>query len=509
MPDKPRFRWRKTSVATVLALLMLGTSLKFRWTRYDGKAWLADYSSLQNDIGKYYVNLDWAAERGTPDLRQLDHQTSTALERSRSDEESQKILRGFVRAFGDGHMSLRRANAPSLDPQPAPDLLLSRFTSPESACEALGFNASGEQDFPFQLDKVSQFRARAGANSFASGVLDFEGRRFGLIRIGSFDEKDFRGACRREWFVFRQTLAGTCEADCRLNFSLRAAGRLLREIAARIRQLDQAGSQILVVDVTGNSGGRGWYRLAAQLFSPKYLPPLRAAYVRNWRTVESLEDDRRRILRYLFHRNPAPEVRRELERALCRLDDLVAEAEKPCDAAWFWGDRARQSGCTRLTTRPFYSSHLLDRYDGPQLPFEIQAQVFNDGIYGPTRFAWRGPVAVLIDEDSASAAELFAGNLQHLAGSLLIGRPTAATGSGWSLGRQAWVLPRSKMQLYMPDTVEYWPDGENAREGLVPDVPTRWSRNQDPVKKAKELREALRAVDFADPASATSESASR
>ena len=221
-------------------------------------------------------------------------------------------------------------------------------------------------------------------------------------------------------------------------------------------------------------------------------------------TVESLEYGRGQILRYLLRRNPAPDVRGELEKALCRLDDLVAEAEKPCDAAWFWGDQARQSGCTRLTTRPLYSSHLLDRYDGPQLPFEIQAQVFNDGIYGPTRFAWRGPVVVLIDEDSASAAELFAGNLQHLAGSVLVGLPTAATGSGWSLGRRAWILPRSKMQLYMPDTVQYWPDGENAREGLVPDVPTRWSRNQDPVKMAKELLEALRAVDFPDASFTTS-----
>jgi len=498
MPDEPRFRWRKTSVAAVLALLMLGASLKFQWKRYDSKAWMEDYNFVHDRIGSFYANLDFAAERGVPDLKKLDRGTVHALEYASSDEEARKSLRDFVRAFGDGHMWLRRANAPPLDPEPAPDLLLSRFTSPEKACEALGFNASGEQDFPFQLEKVSRFRTRTGANSFASGVLDFEGRRFGLVRIGSFDEKHFRGACRREWFVFRQSLAGTCEADCRSNFTLRIVGRLLREIASRIRQLDHAGSRILIVDVTGNSGGHGWHRLAAQLFTPTYLPHLRAAYVRNARTLESLEDDRRRIQRYLLHRNPAPDVRVHLEEALCRLDDLAAEAEKPCDAAWFWSDRARQAGCTRLTTRPFYSSGYLDRYDGPQLPFEIQAQVFKDGIYGPTRFAWHGPVVVLIDEDSASAAELFAGNLQHLAGAVLVGQPTAATGSGWTLGRVAWILPRSKMQLYMPDTVEYWPDGENAREGLIPDVPARWSKNENPVKMGKQLLAALRSVDFTD-----------
>jgi C-terminal processing protease CtpA/Prc len=503
MPDKSRFRWRKTSVAAVLALLMLGASLKFRWKRYDSKAWMEDYNFVHDRIGRFYANLDFAAERGTPDLHKLDFHTVHAIEYASSDEEAQMELRHFVRAFGDGHLSLRKANAPPLDPEPAPDLLLSRFTSPERACEALGFNPSGEQDFPFQLEKVTQFRTRGGANSFAAGVLDFNGQRFGVIRIGSFDEKDFRGACRREWFAFRQSLAGTCEATCRFGFTLRVADRLLREIAARIRQLDQAGSQVLIVDVTGNRGGRGWYRLAAQLFAANYLPPLRAAYVRNSRTFESLVGDRWRLQRYLLRRNPAPAVRAQLEEALCRLDDLAAEAEKPCDAAGFWVNRTRQSGCTRLTTRPFYSSGYLDRYDGPQLPSEVQSRIFHDGIYGPTRFAWRGPVAVLIDEHSASAAELFAGNLQHLAGAMLIGRPTAATGDGWTLGRVAWILPRSKMQLYMPDTVEYWPDGENAREGLVPDVPTRWSRDDSPVKMGKDLLDALRSVDFAEARSVT------
>jgi hypothetical protein len=395
-------------------------------------------------------------------------------------------------------MALLPASAPPLDPEPAPELILSRFTTPEDACKGLGFNPSGEQEFPFQLEKISSLHARA--NSFASGSLEFEGRRFGFLRIGSLDEQNFQSACRREWRAYRQTLSGTCGSDCRINFHFLVARRLLREIAARIRQLDQAGSQVLVVDVTGNPGGSGWYRWAAQLFSAKYLSPLRIGYVKNWRTVEFFEDDRRRIVSYLLRGKPGPELRAQLEEALCRLDDLLAEAEKPCDASSFWSGRARQAGCTRLTTRPLYTSGLLDRYDGPPLPVDVQYRVFFDGIYGSARSAWRGPVLILVDQDTGSFAELFAGSLQRLAGAVVIGRPTSASGGGWNLGRQAWVLPRSKMQFYLPDTVAYWPDGENARSGLVPDVPIRWRRNEDPVTMGKQLLEALRSVDFSGTA---------
>ncbi len=484
---------------------MLGASLKFGGKHYDTRAWLEDYGYVQDHIGRLYANLDWTAERGALDLRRLDRQAYAALQAARSDEEAKAILRGFVQAFGDGHMSLRSANAPPLHPETAPDLILSRSTAPESACKALGFNASGEQDFPFRLEPVSAFRSRGGANSFASGVLDFEGRRFGFLRIGSFDEQNFSSACQREWRVFRGRLPGTCEPDCRSTFRLRVADRLLREIEARIRQLERAGSQILVVDVTDNPGGYGWYDLAAQLFSASRLPPLRAAYVKNSRTVAALEDDRRQILHYLASRKPDPALRATLEEAVCRIDDLAAEAGKPCDAAFIWGDRSRQSGCTRLTTRTLYSTGVFDRYDGPALPFDVQFRIFDDAVYSAAHPSWRGPVAVLIDQDTGSAAELFAGILQRLAGATLIGRPSAATGAGWSLCRQAWVLPRSKMQFYLPDTVHYWPDGANAREGLVPDVPTRWREDEDPKLMARKLLVALRSVDSASaPAVAAS-----
>jgi len=487
--------WPKTRVASLLALLLVATGWKFRPPGFDPRRWLTDKAYIERQLRERYVNLDWAAERGSPDPRKLDRDVTVALRNARSDGEARTILRGFVRSFGDGHMGLRRANAPSLTPEADPDVLLSRFTPAKTACRALKFDRSAEETLSFRFEGNPGFRPREGDSSFASAVLDFEGRRFGFVRIGSFSERHYAGACLREWPFFRETLRGTCEADCRFKFDLRVTDRLLREIAARIRELERAGTQILVIDVTGNPGGHGWYRLAAQLFSARRLPPLRAAYVKNPDTVDSLAEDRRQVAHYL-RRNLAPALRSTLEQAVCRLDDLIAEAKIPCDSTYIWAGRPRQAGCSRLTTRPLYDAGVLDSYDGPGLPFEVQSGIFFDAVYRPPQPVWHGPVAVLIDEDTASAAELFAGILKHVGGVTLVGRHSASTGSGWSLGRRPWILPESKMQLYIPDTVAYWPDGANAREGLEPDIPTRWRPGEDPTLMGKQLLKALRSLDF-------------
>ncbi|MGH9368255.1 MAG: S41 family peptidase [Thermoanaerobaculia bacterium] len=503
MTGSPPSNWRKTRVASLLALLMIATGWKFQPSRYDRKAWFADYGYLQRQIGELYANLDWTAEKGSPDLRKLDRDVTAALQNARSDDEARTILRGFVRAFGDGHMSLLQADAPAVDPKPSPDVLLSRFTPPETACEALRFNHWGEQEFPFRLEGTPGFRRAGGANSFASAILDFEGRRFGLVRIGSFETKDFLGACLREWPLFRQKLAGTCERDCRGEFERRVADRLLGEIEARIRQLDHAGSQILIVDLTNNPGGDGWFSPAAQLFSAERLRPLRAAYVKNRLTVGRLQSDRGEIAHYLATRSPDSRLRAILEDAICRLDDVVAEAERPCDPLFIWAGRSRQSGCTRLTTRELYRTGVFGRYEGALLPFAVQASVCFDAVYRSVQGAWHGPVSVLIDGNTASSAEAFAGLLRYRAGALLVGRHSSSCGGGWTFGLRPWTLPESGMQLYMPDTVEYWPDGANAREGLAPDVPTRWRPRENPALMAKQLLKALRSVDFpaASPAS--------
>jgi hypothetical protein len=458
-------------MARLLALLALVASVaawRFRPKPYDPLIGLGDYEQLRDYMGDLYANLDWSAIQGRTDLRELHAETYHALAYARSQEQAGNILRGFVRSFHDPHMGLRWASSPPLDPPPSLEML-SRFTPPETACRALGYS-NKEDDFAFTLDERAGFRRLPGSNSFPAALLDAAGQRFGLLRIGSFKEWNYLGACLRDWPRFRQALPGTCESDCQRDFSVSVSGRLLRELAWRVRQLRQAGAGALLVDVTDNRGGYAWYRPAAEILAPGPVSPFRAALVKGAFTAWILQHDRHRVFQYLIRHRLPPSERAVFNQALCRLDDLIAEAEHPCGAGAIWTGEPWKLGCSRLTTRPLFGTGLFEKDPGADLPFDIAQVLYVDHVYPPVQSAWNGPVAVLVDEGTTSAGELFAASLKFSAGAVLLGRHTASSGSGWSLGRRPWTLLRSRMKLYLPDTVEYWPDGANAREGLGPDI---------------------------------------
>ncbi len=463
-----RPRKRLPRLLALFALVASLAALRFRPRPYDPLMGLGDYEQLRHYMGDLYANLDWSAIEGRADLRELHAETYHALAYARSQEQAGLILRGFVRSFQDPHMWLRWASSPPVDPPPSTESL-SRFTTPEKACAALGYSEV-EDTFAFTIDEKSGFHRLSGSNSFPAALLDAGEQRFGFLRIGSFAEQDYRGACLREWPRFGQALPGTCEEDCQRDFRISVSSRILRELAWRVRELRQAGAGALVIDVTGNHGGYPWYRRAAEILAPGPVLPFRAAVVRGDHAAWSLRDDRQRLSHYIATHRLAPADRAIFDQAFCRLDDLIAEAEQPCGAGAIWTGEPWKLGCSRLTTRPRFATGLFESDPGTDVPFEVARILYIDHVYPLVPSAWSGPVAVLVDEHTTSAAELFAASLKFSAGAILLGRHTASSGSGWSLGRRPWTLLRTRMNLYLPDTVEYWPDGANAREGLEPDI---------------------------------------
>jgi hypothetical protein len=466
-PTQQRPRRRKTRLLFLLIVLVSFAALRFRPKPYDPMMALGDYEQLRHYLGKLYANLDWSATRGGVDMRELHARTFHELVYARSEKQAEGILRGFVGQFRDPHMALLPASAPPLDPPPSTELL-SRFTPPEKACSAMSFKDEAG-DFSFDLYWARGYRRLPGSNSFPAAVLDTQGQRFGLLRIGSFATNDYRGACLREWPRFSQGLPGSCEEECQRDFQISVSGRLLRELAWQVRQLRQAGAGALLIDVTGNGGGHGWYRRAAEILSPGPVRPFRSALVKGSYASESLQYRRQVISNYLATHRVTPAERAVFDEAFCRLDDLIAEAEQPCGAGPIWTGEPWKLGCSRLTIRPLFGTGLFEEDPGLDLPFGIAQVLYADHAYPRLPSAWSGPVIVLVDEGTASAAELFAATLKFSAGAVLIGRHTASGGAGWQLGRTSWTLRRTGMQLYLPDSAEYWPDGSNAREGLEPD----------------------------------------
>jgi hypothetical protein len=89
--------------------------------------------------------------------------------------------------------------------------------------------------------------------------------------------------------------------------------------------------------------------------------------------------------------------------------------------------------------------------------------------------AWRGPVVVLVDKRTASAAEDFAYWLAGSGVARLVGQRTFGAGCGYVDGGWAYQFTAFDAHAMMPNCSRYTRQGINQIEGLGPDVAFDWS----------------------------------
>ena len=182
--------------------------------------------------------------------------------------------------------------------------------------------------------------------------------------------------------------------------------------------------------------------------------------------------------------------RKPLERTYFEVDAARAEASAPCDRGgiWVYGSTA----CSQLTSPLVYESDAVAEFDAPRSPWASRYNALERVSYRRPRVTWRGPLAVLVDGNTASSAELLAGNLQDYGGAIVIGEHTAGGGAGWRLGDYPTTFPNSALELHMPDAVAYRRDGSSYRNGIEPDIVTGWGPHESASEKAKKFVEALK-----------------
>ncbi len=243
--------------------------------------------------------------------------------------------------------------------------------------------------------------------------------------------------------------------------------RLTSGLAAQLAALRNAGAEVLLVDLAGNGGGSEWAEAAVRMVTAR---PLHAA------KIEVVPSD----------------AWRESQRALAvtlrkaaatssdpQLPALAAEAQRramPC-----------QTNCRRLVPHGFATGLVDGALVRPGLPPEVDSTAQ----YGAARGIWTGPVLVLVDDATWSAAEEFAATLQDHDAAVIIGTRTGGAGCGHATERGPVVLAHSKATLRLPDCVRYRRDGSNEVRGVIPDVPVAMRQNDAPLFKAKLIAAAL------------------
>lgn len=153
-------------------------------------------------------------------------------------------------------------------------------------------------------------------------------------------------------------------------------------------------------------------------------------------------------------------------RRLSRAEALVADP--PCDRSGVWEGRP---DCSVLPAA------------GPR------ATIAGKG-------AWRGPIAIYADRNSASATEDFTAWLHQSKVATLIGEKTLGAGCGYVDGGGRIRLANAGLDVRMPNCARFLDTGVNEIEGQAPDIPiaatddTSWAHAMDAA--IRQIRVAAR-----------------
>jgi hypothetical protein len=480
------------------------------------EAWLEDFEQLKREMAAHYANLDWAVAERRIDLKQLSEQTEARLRETRSDSQARQAIELFVRAFGDGHFHVQW---PSAIPPVAPATNApikkdaaknDKPSAPASLCERLDFRerklAPG-----IAFDRLPGFEPHLTADSkyFPVGVLVLpnderpsdkkpngkrsNGKRIGLLRIAIFSEHWFPDLCETAASELGLHKDSACDEACGDRVELKAADLLTAALERQLGALKAASIDALLVDITGNGGGSDWVEPAARVLTRKPLRSPRIGFIKHEHWAKDFQSRLADIERDAAQ---ATGPRRDmLKRAADTYRRALAAAKEPVarDAVW----QSKPVPALVAKDPELFASGILPYArsgDFPESPssghlFFPSRYRYHEGVYS-------GPLLVLVDQNTASAAELFAAMLEDNGAAIVLGSPTVGVGFGYTNGGIPTVLKNSRAEIKMPDGVRFRSDGTNEAAGITPRVLVPWHANDSAYQRAGRVLAVLPNVDL-------------
>ena len=379
--------------------------------RFDRTAWLSDYEQLRTGVETHYANLKWSRTSKNVDLVMLNQQALEQLQNATSNSAARRALHTFVAGFDDAHFHIER-NPPRVlasllgwfdDGTETPSINFGMTAS--DVCSTLGFAAKSH-------DLAVEGATPLNNSTFAAGMLTSASKRkFGVIRIPLFQQREYGTVCERSWPQFQAGQTGACDEECQDEFNVLVKHEVAQALADDARALMANGAESVTIDLTGNGGGTEWAEFAATALSPTHLQPPTVALIR------AISDS----------------------------------AHVACDLSALWKDRDAQPGCWNVVPSPG-EPHEERPYARP----------------------YSGALYIMTDAATASASEQFAAMLQDNRVARTIGQPTMGIGCGFVNGGNPITLRHSRLVIWMPNCARFRADGTNEFEGIKPDYPVDW-----------------------------------
>ncbi len=465
-------------IAAALALACLPVDAHAQ-TAWNPDPWVEDLETIRTALHEKYANREWLEqERGVPIDPILDL-VESMVRRAGSDAEARATLDLLIRKIDDGHVSLRwpRPEAPAAATTEAPAPLP---TSPAQFCRAQGYSARGGGGTAKLLPGYTPLAAEG---LFPAGIVPVGEAHVGVLRIGEFSPEAFPALCEGIVRDLAIPIDRPCEDDCRDALITEAYRRLTFAWMERIQQLRDAGATHLLIDETGNGGGSEWAEAAARTLTPQQLVSARFGFVRgsHW---EKQWGDLAETLRTAADESDDPSEKARLTEWAAQAEAARVVAATPCDPA---------DGCEWLGRAGYATGLVGSAPDGAFADVDWGASVFSAGQYAyPYRSGvWNGPLIVLVDQETWSAAEEFAALLQDNDAAIILGARTGGAGCGHTWGGTPTTLPNSGAVLELPDCVRFRRDGSNEVRGILPDVTIPWRADDGATLKRQVLEAAM------------------
>ena len=467
-----------------IAILLWAARASAAEKGYDAAAWLQDLGQVRATLTTKYANLDWVVFEREADLPVLFADTQARIERAQSDSDARAAIDRLARKLGDAHVEVVWPSHISATPS---SVLPTAGRTPATMCSTLGYVRRPNRSPVGAL--TAGFRAIPDTtdSDFPAGTLDVAGKTVGIVRIAEFTATRSPALCVAALDSLGISPESTCDETCQKRVEDWAYTRMGRDLEARIESLARAGSNVLLVDITDNGGGSEWAEAAARMFSPLRLRSEELQFVRGehweheWR---ALAEDLRKAAKDAGEPDAA-----QLLAWANQVDEKARDASTVCPADSYW--IRRHPACHWLGAG-FFATGLLGDGDAAALRKHPWGPlVFTPAEYEFAAGVWRGPLLVLVDQRTYSAAEEFAAILQDNGAATIVGAPTGGAGCGHTDGGTPTQLRYSGGKLQVPDCARIRKNGANEVSGIDPDVLVGFRDSDGPTRKGIRLVEAL------------------
>jgi hypothetical protein len=425
---------------------------------WDPAPWLADLDQIRAAIERDYPNRDWLTGQLEVSLDRWFDRTADQIRKGHDNADARRALDGLIGRFDDGHVALHWPSSVSAEggaASPSPPTVA-------AFCAARGYD--DKQVTKGTAASLPGYRSIDGGGPFGAGVVDANGKTVGVIRIGLFSPQGYSSLCEQAVAQARTALDKPCDAACEDRLLTEASALMTRGLMTTVERLRSAGAQILLVDLSDNGGGTEWAEAAARIVSPISLRSAPIGVMRSgagatrWHErVDKLRNEARRA-------SPAD---RAMLLDLAGQADAIADGLKSCTGP----------DCPRLV-RAGFASGLVAEMSAERLA----GREWGRDIFSPAQFpyrdsVWKGPVIVLVDSGTWSAAEQFTALLRDNDAAIVMGGRTGGAGCGHIDGSTPIMLSHSRAMLELPNCARFRKDGSNEVSGIVPDVSTgvRWN----------------------------------